>query len=112
MNKEDNEIKQKKSLQLKELIYKTKKADLSKVSIIDILIVCAFYFIHIETARTLYSFDFNSVEFWVFDIVFIILFMDSNFVMNYYKHQIYSLSFIIFTNTILSLITYYLFLHF
>ena len=108
MNKEDNEIKKKKSLQLKELIYNAKKAEPSKVSIIEILIVCGLYFVHVETARTLYSFDFSGLDFWVFDIVFIILFMDSFFVMNYYKHQIYSLAFIIITNTILLLISSFL----
>ena len=108
MNNEKNEIKKKKSLQLKELIYNGKKAAPSKVSIFDILIVCSLYFVHIETARTLYSFDFSGLDFWVFDIVFIILFMDSFFVMNYYKHQIYSLAFIIITNTILLLISSFL----
>ena len=108
MNKDENEIKKKKSLQLKELIYNAKKVAPSKVSIIEILIVCGFYFIHIETSRILYSFDFSGLDFWVFDIVFIILFMDSFFVMNYYKHQIYSLAFIIITNTILLLISSFL----
>ena len=108
MNNEKNEIKKKKSLQLKELIYNGKKAAPSKVSIFDILVVCSLYFVHIETARTLYSFDFSGLDFWVFDIVFIILFMDSFFVMNYYKHQIYSLAFIIITNTILLLISSFL----
>lgn len=108
MNNEKNEIKKKKSLQLKELIYNGKKAAPSKVSIFDILVVCSLYFVHIETARTLYSFDFSGLDFWIFDIVFIILFMDSFFVMNYYKHQIYSLAFIIITNTILLLISSFL----
>ena len=107
-NKANNDIKKKKSLQLKELIYHAKKTDLSKVSIIEILIVCGLYFIHIETAKILYSFDFSGLDFWVFDIVFIMLFMDSFFVMNYYRHQICSLAFIIITNTILLLISSFL----
>lgn len=108
MNESDNDIKKKKSLQLKGLIYNPKKYDPHKVSIIELIIVCSFYFIQIETARILYSFDLSGVDFWIFDIVFIVLFMDLFFVMNYFKHQIYSLAFIIITNTILLLVSSFL----
>jgi hypothetical protein len=56
----------------------------------------------------MYLFDFSGLDFWTVDLLFIIIFMHSNFVINSGKHKKYSMIFIILLVTILLLISSFL----
>ena len=56
----------------------------------------------------MYLFDFSGLDLWTVDVLFIIIFMHLNFVINYGKHQKYSMIFIIVSVTILLLISSFL----
>ena len=56
----------------------------------------------------MYLFDFNGLDFWTIDLIFIIFFMHKNFVLNFSKHKKYSMSFIIISVSILLLISSFL----
>ena len=105
-DEENNKKKDKQKLVLKvSLIQDQKYADFGKIKITDILIVCLIYSIHSELSRIMYLFDFGSLDLWTIDIMFILLFMDIYFVVNFYKHQKCSMIFIIIIDTILLLIS-------
>ena len=56
----------------------------------------------------MYIFDFGNLDFWTVDIIFILLFMDIYFVIKYYRHQIFSMGFIIVFDTISLVISSFL----
>lgn len=105
---EIKKIERKNGLELKGLIHNKKKEDPEKVPIFEILKVCILYFIHAEISRFMYLLELSNLDFWIFDIIFILLFMDSFFVLNYYNHQIVSLLFIIISNSVLLLVSSFL----
>ena len=101
-------IKRNKTIKLKTLIYNDKNHNLKSIPIRQILVICMIFCIHLELSRIMYLFDFNGLDFWTFDIIFTLFFMDVYFIFNYYKHQIFSMVFIIVINTILLLISSFL----
>ena len=52
----------------------------------------------------MYLFDFDGLDFWIFDIIFTLFFMDTYFKLNYYSHQKFSMVFIIVINSILLIV--------
>ena len=60
--------------------------------------------IHQEGIKLINYFGFYNLEFWTFDIVFILIFMHFYFPSNIYKHQTYSMIFIILFDSILLII--------
>ena len=66
------------------------------------------YCIHAELSRIMYLFDFNGLDFWIFDIIFTIFFMDTYFIITYHKHQQFSMIFVIIINAILLIISSFL----
>ena len=110
LRKEDSELelKKNKNLKLKGLIHNKNIANSEKVSIFKILYVCLIYCLHSEIARIMYLFNFSGLDFWIFDVIFTLFFMDIYFIINYYKHKKYSMGFIIIINTILLLIASFL----
>lgn len=104
-------VKKSKSFKLKNLkglIYHSNDINLKKISIFKVLLICSTFCFHLEISRIMYLFDFNGLDFWIFDILFIILFMDTYFIINYYKHQRYSMIFVICVNSILLVISSFL----
>ena len=86
-----------------------KKTDRSEYLSKGLLIkVCLIYCIHSELSRIMYIFNFGNLDFWTVDIIFILLFMDIYFVIRYYRHQIFSMGFIIVSDTILLVISSFL----
>ena len=94
-----------KNIKLKGLIYNGKKDDLKKKTVIPTLLVCFIFFFHRESIEILYSFNFNLLDFWTFDFIFIYLFMNIYFVKKDYNHQTCSMIFIIVSNFILLIIS-------
>ena len=90
------------------LIYHKQGPNLKEISIIKILAICMIYCIHAELSRIMYLFDFNGLDFWIFDIIFTIFFMDTYFIITYHKHQKFSMIFVIIINAILLIISSFL----
>ena len=90
------------------LIYHDKSSILKEISIVKILSICMIYCIHAELSRIMYLFDFNGLDFWTFDILFTIFFMDTYFIINYHKHQKFSMLIVIVINSILLIISSFL----
>ena len=78
------------------------------VKISQVIKIRLIYCVHSELSRIMYLFDFNGLDIWTIDMIFILLFMHKNFVINFAKHQKYSMAFIIITVTILLLISSFL----
>ena len=55
-----------------------------KFPIYTIIKVCFIFCFHSELSRIMYLFDFNGLDFWIFDI-FTLFFMDTYFAINYYN---------------------------
>ena len=108
-NKSEKMInKEKEQLELKEFENSQKSERTKNVRISQIIIIALIYCAHSELSRIMYLFDFSGLDFWTVDLLFIIIFMHSNFVINSGKHKKYSMIFIILLVTILLLISSFL----
>ena len=105
---EKSNIKSKKSIKNKDLIFNNKSKNMKSIPMKQILIICMIFCFHLELSRIMYLFDFNGLDFWTFDIIFTLFFMDRYFIFNYYKHQIFSMIFIIIIDTVLLLVSSFL----
>ena len=66
-----------------------------------LFIVSIIYFFYIEILKILDFFGFYYLEFWTFDVVFLLLLMNIYYPKSTYKHQTFSMIFIAVINTIL-----------
>ena len=110
-NSERPPVKKNTSFKLKDikgLIYHKNDIDNKNISLFKILLICSIFCFHLEISRIMYLLDFNGLDFWIFDIGFTILFIDIYFIINYYKHQRYSMIFVICIDAILLLISSFL----
>ena len=96
INKNNNK---KNSLIFKYIIHNKQYQGSENISIFGIFIVCFFYFLHQTALNAMYLFNFDGLDIWTFDIIFILLFMDTYFIINLYKHKKYSIMFILITCT-------------
>ena len=76
----------------------------SFLDFITLFFISFFYVMHQEGIKLINYFGFYNLEFWTFDIVFILIFMYFYFPSNTYKHQTYSMIFIILFDSILLII--------
>lgn len=106
--KEKRNIDTRKTLILKSLIYNKNTDGSKKTSFIEIFKVCFAFCFHQEISVIMYLFVFFGLDFWIFDIIFIILFMDTYFIITFFRHQKLSIIFIIITNTILLIVSSFL----
>ena len=74
----------------------------------QILKVGLIYCLHAELSRIMYLFDFGGLDIWTIDVIFILIFMHTNFIITFAKHQKYSMAFIIISVTILLFISSFL----
>ena len=88
------------------LIYAKKK--FTKRQIFDIIIIGLFFCIAFEGKKLLYIMNFFFIDFWPFNIVFIIIFMNIYFKIEFYNFQKLSLLFVVISNLILLLINTFL----
>jgi hypothetical protein len=86
------------------LIHNKNNFHFSFLDFITLLFISFFYVMHQEGIKLINYFGFYNLEFWTFDIVFILIFMHFYFPSNIYKHQTYSMIFIIFFDSILLII--------
>ena len=99
-----NAKKQKKNLLPKGIIH-NKTAKKSKKTFLQIFLFCFLFVFHIEIKKILYILDFQFFNIWTFDIFFMIFFLNKYFVVYFYKHQKYSIFFIILTSAVLLVIS-------
>ena len=85
-----------------QLIYT--KRTLTKDHINDMIIIAVIYAIYYELKKLLYYMNFYFIDFWPINIVFIIIFMNLNFQIEFYNFKKCSLYFIVITNLVLLLI--------
>ena len=69
-----------------------------------LIIISIIYFLYIETLKILDFFEFYYLEFWTFDILFMLLFMHTYYPTNIYRHQTFSMIFIAVINTVLLIV--------
>ena len=100
--------KKRESLKLKGLIHNLKSDGAEIVGMSQIIKVCLIYCVHAELSRIMYLFDFSGLDFWTVDVLFILVFMYLNFVINSGRHQKYSMIFILLSCTILLLVSSFL----
>jgi len=65
------------------------------------LIICLFYVIFLESIQLLYFFDFRELFIWSFDSFSMLIIMNFFYPKKMYKHQLYSMIFIILFDSIL-----------
>ena len=82
-------------------IFNKRRLALSKMDIFLTLLICLFYIIYLEGIKIFAYFELHDLEFWTLDIFFILIFMHYYFPTNTYKHQTYSMVFIIVFDSIL-----------
>lgn len=66
-----------------------------------LFIVCFIYVLHLEIIKFLDYFQFYPLEFWTFDVIFVLLLMNLYYPKNIYNHQILSMVFVTLVNSIL-----------
>ena len=75
-------------------------------SLIDtrhLIIVCVIYAFYYETKKIMKFLGYYDIEIWTFEIIFVLLLMNIYFPQHIYKHQKFSMMFIIIIDTILIL---------
>jgi len=72
-----------------------------KKDILSCIFICFVYVIHFESLKIIGYYKFHSLYIWTAHIGFVIIFMNIYFPKNIYKHQLYSMIFVIFLDTIL-----------
>ena len=98
--------KKKKSHEISTLTQRTtlryeKYLDESKSILKELLIISSLYALQSIIRKIISFFKLSQFDFWIFNILFIILFMNHYFIINIYKHQKYSLISIFIINFIL-----------
>ena len=86
-----------------ELIHYQRK-NASNFSIFRLMITCLLYALFLEFIVISYFLGFHDLDLWIFNIAFALLFLSKYYSINLYKHHLYSLGFIFFTNLILLII--------
>jgi hypothetical protein len=76
----------------------------SNFSHFRLMITCIFYVLYLEFNVIFYFLGFHDLDFWIFNIAFSLLFLSKYYSINLYRHHLYSLGFIFFTNLILLII--------
>ena len=104
-NNEDNnkEINRKqicKTKSLNTLIYNN-ILKFPKKDIFSCIFICFIYVLHLESLKIVGYFKLGSLNIWTAHIGFLIIFMNIYYTQNVYKHQLYSMIFVIFLDTIL-----------
>ena len=76
---------------------------------IEVIIIALIICVHFELTKILYLMNLSSFDFWTIDLIFIMIFMHKYFKKDLYNYQKFSLYFIIITNTILLIISTFLY---
>ena len=107
--KKNSKIKQKQNnnnLLTKKLIYNDDEDELYiEDSRFKLLIICFIFIVHNKIIELIFSFDFPELDFWIFNIVFTLIFLSRYYQIKQYKHQLFSMIFVIIINFILSIIS-------
>ena len=67
----------------------------------EIIIISLLYVFYKESYNISYCFSLSDFDFWIFNIFFILYFMEIYFKIKHYKHQLYSLTFVFVINLII-----------
>ena len=79
-----------------------------KINHLENFFVCSSFTISIEVTKILFIFQFNSIEFWTFEILYTYYFLDKNFTFNLYNYQKLAMFIIAVPTTILLIISSFL----
>ncbi len=99
-NNEINSIQLSRTKTLNTLIYNN-ILKFPKKDIFSCIFVCFVYVLHLESLKIVGYFKLGSLNIWTAHIGFVIIFMNIYYPQNIYKHQLYSMIFVIFLDTIL-----------
>lgn len=101
--KQSNSVN-KESISSINLIHNKSHVIISKRDKYLFFLICFIYVFYSEGINILNYFEYYSLEFWTFDIIFILIFMNYYFPDKTYKHQTYSMLFIIIFDSLLLVI--------
>jgi len=79
-----------------------------KKDIFSCIFICFVYVLHLESLKIVGYFKLGSLNIWTAHIGFVLIFMNIYFPQNIYKHQLYSMIFVIFLDTILIIVSTFL----
>jgi hypothetical protein len=78
---------------------------ISKKKLLKASAICAVLVIHVDFSKVMYLYDIILFNIWTFTIIFILLFMKRHFIIQIFRHQKYSMIFVIVICTILLLLS-------
>ena len=78
---------------------------ISKNKLLKASAICAVLVIHVDFSKVMYLYDIILFNIWTFTIIFILLFMKRHFVIQIFRHQKYSMIFVIVVCTILLILS-------
>ena len=79
-----------------------------KKDIFSCIFICFVYVLHLESLKIVGYFKLGPLNIWTAHIAFVLIFMNIYFPQNIYKHQLYSMIFVIFLDTILIIVSTFL----
>ena len=85
-----------------ELIYY--KSNTTNFTMFRLIITCILYVLFLEFIEISYFYGFHDLDLWIFNIAFAVLFISKFYSIKIYRHHLYSLGFIFFTNFIILII--------
>ena len=91
----------KKKKRKNDLIDNKKKKYISNTTIFYLFLICLLYVFYLELIKISYPLGFHDCDLWIFNILFILIFISHFYSINHYKHQKYSLYFIFSINLII-----------
>ena len=96
------------SLMAKRFIYNRKPKILTFKKTLKIMGVCSILVLQTDFSKIMYLYDISLFNIWTFTIIFILFFMKKYFVIEIFKHQKYSMFFVIgFCSILLILSTFF-----
>ena len=98
-------IKKHSSLLIKDLIYSQKATKITIRKIIKTIGACTVIILQTDFSKIMYLYDISLFNIWTFTIIFILFFMRRYFVIDIFKHQKYSMIFVIGVCSILLIIS-------
>ena len=93
------------SLKSRSKTFEEEPDKISKRKLLKASAICAVLVIHVDFSKVMYLYDIILFNIWTFTIIFILLFMKRHFVIQIFRHQKYSMIFVIVVCTILLLLS-------
>ena len=85
--------------------FDTEPDKINKRKLLKAIAICTVIVIHVDFSKVMFLYDVTLFNIWTFYIIFILLFMKRHFIIQIFRHQKYSMIFVIVICTILLLLS-------